>query len=359
MKIVYVISGLGAGGAEKILVEQANYFVKKGYDISIVLFNSKESFYKLDSTIKIIRLQLSRSKIKLYRAIENRFSIITSLREVFLQENPDVIISFITKTNISSTIAAKLAKKTIILSEHTNYTRNARDFLGFVRRVIYPLADAVVVLTNYDKIKYNFVKNVYVIKNPLVIKNTYFDIERKKILLGVGRLVHLKGFDLLLKAFSHVKVDDWKLVIVGEGPKRKELEQLAKDLKIDNIVEFPGLTQDIEKYYKEASIFVLSSRIEGFPNALCEAMGYGCPSIAYNCLTGPSDIIIDGQNGILVEAENIHSLANKIEKLIYDVELRDQLGYNARTILNKLDVNLITKQWIQVFKDLNIEERSK
>ena len=352
MKILYVISSLGTGGAEKILVEQANYFNRKGYTVTIVIFNKDKVFYKLDSAIKILTLTYIPSNFFFFKYLQIIFTMIVRLKQVFIRENPDVIISFITKTNIYSTIAAKLAKKIIILSEHTNYKRNAYDTLGFMRRIVYPYANAVVVLTNYDKGMYKFLDNVYVVNNPLVLTNEHDNIIKEKIILGVGRLIDLKGFDNLLKAFSALKAPEWKLIIIGEGPNRQILEKLALELSIQDKVEFPGVVTDVEKYYKQASIFVLSSKIEGFPNALCEAMGYGCPSISFDCLTGPGEIITNYEDGILVEPNNVTELTEAIQKVIDDKNLQNYLSTNSKKIIKRLDINRIMQRWINLIKDV-------
>jgi len=355
MKILFVTHGLGPGGAERVLSQIANYFSEMNYEVSIIIFNEFEkekSFYPLNSAIKIIKINNYKKNIVLYSKIRSLINIVFSLKEVFQKEEPDIIISFITLTNIFSTIAATMARKKIILSEHTNYKRNSKDILGFFRYIIYPFANAVVVLTNHDRAEYSFVKNVYTIHNPLLLENKYLNIKREKIILGVGRLIHLKGFDLLIKAFYKLKTKDWKLVIVGEGPERNKLESLINNLGLNEYVSLAGLTTDVEKYYKKASIFVLSSRTEGFPGALCEAMGYGCASIAFNCHTGPSDIINNKVNGVLVEPENEEQLSCEIQNLIDNREYRKILSSNSKKILDQLDITKITKKWLTIIKDV-------
>ena len=352
MKILYVISSLGAGGAEKILVEQANYLSRNGYSIVIVVFDRAKSFYEIDPAIKIIVLSYTSSKLWLFKYIQIIFTIIVLLKEVFTKENPDIIISFITRTNIYATIAAKLAKKVIILSEHTNYKRNAHDMLGLMRRIIYPFADAVVVLTDYDKNMYKFLNNIYTINNPLVLTNKHINVSREKVILGVGRLIDLKGFDNLLQAFAQLEAPEWKLIIIGDGPNRQLLEELALKLSIQDKVELIGIVTDVELYYKKASIFVLSSKIEGFPNALCEAMGYGCPSISFDCLTGPGEIITNNVDGILVEPDNVEKLTEVMQKVINDRNLQNYLSTNSKKIINKLDIDRIMQRWLNIIKDV-------
>ncbi len=352
MKIVFIKQGLGAGGAEKVLTMLANDWSSSGHDISIIAYTDKESFFHLNSSINLIRISLKLEKKTTIAKIKHVFDNIRVLKKILLAENADILISFITEMNLYSIIAAKLARKQIIVSEHTNFNTDSQNWVGFFRRYIYPFADALIVLTEYDKKKYNFIDNVKVIKNPLILTNEFSNIEREEIILGVGRLVELKGFDLLIRAFAKVKENNWKLVIVGEGPEKEALEQLAIDLNVKERVDLPGLTDDIEKYYKSASIFVLSSRIEGFPGVLCEAMGYGCPSIAFDCITGPRDIVEHNKTGVLVEAENLEKLAKEIQNFIDKPLLRHSIGLNSKKIEAQLEVKTISKQWFELFSEI-------
>ncbi len=350
MKILFVIHGLQTGGAEKVLVMLANYLARSGYKISIITFTNEEPFYKINPLVNIIKHNKNYTRSSKVLSI---FTRINDLKKLFKENNPDIVISFITITNIYSILAAKLAGKKIIVSEHTNYNYSSKKLLGLLRTLIYPIANFVVVLTNYDKNKYMLNKNVHVIENPLIISHNYENIRRENIILGVGRLADMKGFDMLIKAFSKIKKDEWKLIILGEGPQRKELENLINQLHLNDKVSLLGITKDVEKYYKKANIFVLSSRREGFPGALCESIGYGCASIAFNCTTGPSEIIEHNINGILVEPENIDELSSAIQKLMENPKRRLILSSHSKDIISRLDIKIISSKWIELFKKVN------
>ena len=347
MKILFVIATLGTGGAEKILTLLANHLSKKDFDVTILTLTNEKPFYSIDNTVKLKQINITENANNLKEKICNPVKRIIALRKAFIQSEADIIISFMDLVNIYCIIAAKLAKKSIIVSEHTNF-HNTSMFIKYLRRLIYPFSDALIVLTDYDKSKYNFVKNVHRIHNPLVIQHMHSDVERERLILGVGSLIDIKGFDLLIKAFSKANTKDWRLIIVGEGINRIELEKLIRKLDLKDKVTLPGITKDIELFYKRASIFVLSSRMEGFPGVLCEAMAYGCPSIAFDCLTGPRDIIKSDVNGILVEVENVNKLAKEIQILINNSEVRVKLGRNATSIIDELDINKISEEWRNV-----------
>ena len=343
MNILFIINHLNAGGAEKILTILANRFSKKNLKISIAKVSHDEPFYPLEKKINILHIVDQN-----YKPLD----LIFGIKNIVSKIHPDIIISFGTTMNVYSIIASKFSSVPVIVSEHTNFHRAKNELWRKLRRIFYPFTDMLVVLTEYDHKMYNYVRNVKHIYNPLELNSKYMDIKREKIILSVGRLHKVKGFDLLLKAFSGINNSEWKLLILGDGPERSNLELLAQDLKIDKRVSMPGTVKDIELYYKKASIFVLSSRTEGFPGALCEAMGYGCPSIAFDCITGPNEIINNNFDGILVEPENVKELIRQIKDLQCNPEKRIQLGENGKKIIERLNADTITNKWLDHIKSI-------
>lgn len=338
MNILFIINHLNAGGAEKILTVLANSFSQKNLHITIAKVSHDESFYPLEKKINVLGIVDEN-----YKTLD----LIFGIKKIISKIQPDIVISFGTTMNIYSIIASKLSSVPVIVSEHTNFHRAKNELWRKLRRIFYPFTDMLVVLTDYDHKRYNYVRNVQHIYNPLELENRYSDIRREKIILGVGRLHKVKGFDLLLKAFADIDHSDWQLLILGDGPERSNLELLVKDLNIDERVSMPGNVKNIELYYKKASVFVLSSRAEGFPGALCESMGYGCPSIAFNCISGPSEIINDNIDGILVEPENVEELTRQIQNLQKSPEKRIQLSENGKKIIERLNTNDITNKWLE------------
>lgn len=358
---MFVIHALNRmGGAENILTEHANYFAAKGYDVAITILSSDEILFSLDERIKTVPYRVSKKYQYLPKKLRFFIQQIEHISQSAREYNPDILVSFVASTNILSTIAAKYAKKPVILAERSSYhqtlvtTRNKIESYIWkgLRRLVYPHADQVIVLTKEDAPKYAYAKDVKVIPNPLKLQNKHPSVERENIILGVGRLHEVKGFDMLISAFAKLNAPEWKLVIAGEGAQRENLERLAKELGVSDRVEMPGLIHDIEFYYKRASIYVLSSRSEGYPGALCEAMGYGCAVVAFDCRTGPKEIISDQTDGILVEAENVDNLANAIDQLIKNPLKRQQMGENAMKISQRLDPDRIEEKWEKSMKDI-------
>ena len=365
MKIMFVIHSLNnVGGAESILVNFANYFssVMKN-NIAIVLLSDMEITFKLETDIKVYSFnkQVANKKFLIWNQI-------THIRHAIQSFNPDILIGFVASTNILTAFSGWMEDVPVILSEHTSYKRSLTTSRGQIsgliwralRRVTYPLADKVFILTEEDKKYFYYLKDVEVIPNPLIISNKHLvSSKRENIILAVGRLHNIKGFDMLIKAFSLIANNRWKLYIAGEGEEREKLEKMVKELHLTEKVVFLGFVEDMEYFYRKASIYVLSSRSEGFPGGLCEAMGYGCSVISFDCPTGPKEIIEDGKNGILVAPENIEELSKEIETLMQNETKRLLIASNGRKIVDSLDIDIISKRWIKSINNIKVKKCTK
>jgi len=349
-KILFIISSLSSGGAERVISILANKFVENR-EVVIVTMAKSDSFYPLDKNIKHIKLGLLKDSSNIFQSFNNSIKRIKALAKIFQDEKPDIIISFMTHTNILSIVAAKLVGKKIIISERIAYDHYESKALNIIRRFIYPLSDAFVTQTYADMKNYDFLKKAYVIYNPIEIQNCNTNTKKQNIILGVGRLDKQKGFDVLIKAFNEMKVNDWRLVIAGEGDERNNLKKMIKNLQATNI-ELVGKKKDIFKWYEKSSIFVLSSKKEGFPNVLIEAMSMGCAVVSFDCPYGPAEIIEDGINGILVENQNKEKLKEAIKKLIDDKNLRNKLSKEAVKVQEKYALDKITKEWEKVIGEV-------
>jgi GalNAc-alpha-(1->4)-GalNAc-alpha-(1->3)-diNAcBac-PP-undecaprenol alpha-1,4-N-acetyl-D-galactosaminyltransferase len=193
-----------------------------------------------------------------------------------------------------------------------------------------------------DSENYNFVKRLAVIYNPIFMKN--IKSKKEKIILAVGRLNVQKGFDLLLETFATLNSDEWRLVIAGDGVEKENLLHLIKSLKLDN-VELIGKQKDIFEWYAKSSIFVLSSKKEGFPNVLLEAMASGCAVVSFDCPHGPSEIIIHEKNGLLVKNQERGELGNSIQVLIDNALLREELSREALKVKEIYPMSKMVEQW--------------
>jgi len=337
MKILFIISSLNSGGAERVVSLLANYFIKN-HQVTIATFSNNEPFYTLDKNIIHKKLDLLKNSTTTFDKIKNIFYRIKSLKMFFKQENPDIVISFMTHTNILSIIASKLNNQKIIISERIAYDFYNSNILNLIRKCIYPFANTLITQTKADKENYKFLNNVEVIYNPISFIDC--DIKKENIILAVGRLDKQKGFDTLIDVFNQIDTN-WQLIIAGDGKEKVNLEKLI----YKNNIKLIGNQKDIFKWYEKSSIFVLSSKKEGFPNVLLEAMSCGCAVVSFDCPYGPSEIIEHNKNGLLVENQNKEELKKAIELLIKNKSLRDKLSKEAIKVKEKYSIEKIAKEW--------------
>lgn len=341
MKILFVIASLGSGGAERVLSNLSNYLCED-HAISIATFSNEDSFYTLDKRVTHIKLDLLKISNSPFQAIQNNLNRFLVLKETIKSVDADINISFMTQTNILTILATKLLKNKVIASERTVYDYYQSRKVNFLRRIAYPFSNYLVVQTISDSQNYGFVKNKKVIYNPLVMKT--FKQKKEKIILAVGRLDKQKGFDLLLRTFAQLNTDGWKLIIAGDGIERENLLALADSLKLKN-VEFIGKREDIFSWYAKSAIFVLTSKREGFPNVLLEAMASGCAVVSFDCPYGPGEIIEHEKNGLLIENQNKELLSISLQRLIDNEALRDTLASEAVMVNERFALINIAKEW--------------
>jgi GalNAc-alpha-(1->4)-GalNAc-alpha-(1->3)-diNAcBac-PP-undecaprenol alpha-1,4-N-acetyl-D-galactosaminyltransferase len=244
-------------------------------------------------------------------------------------------------------------------------TTTANKIWQFLMKLTYKNADLVTVLTQ-NAVPFFPPDRGYrtvVMPNPILTPSldiTQKELFKKPSLIAIGRLNSAKGFDILMKAFYqiHRKYPDWSLTILGEGSSRLELEELRSKLNLNDTVHMPGQVQNVNQQLRQADIFVMSSRFEGFPMALCEAMACGLPVISTDCLSGPREIIEHGVNGILVATEDVDALAIGLEQLISNPKKREQLSQLAPKILEKFGLEKVMKLWEEAIRQV-IDDRNK
>ena len=359
MKIDFVISSLIPGGAERVLVLVANSLARNiNNEVSVIVLYKTSESYQLDSAVK--RIELKQSKFVLNYTVNSLVNLINHYRKK--SRRPDVLISFLTTTNFISIIVAKLFSIKIIAQEHTSFSGSAveNNFITKItRKYLYKLADVVTVLTSHDISNYKKLGvDVCVMPNPCSFKPiTENSHPRDNVILAVGNLdrYHNKGFSNLMSIMKPIfeEYPDWRLKIAGSGNIGLQfLTKLAKEKNILDKITFTGFTENISELMYNSSIFILPSRFEGLPMALLEAMSQGMACIAYDCETGPSDIIIDNENGLLIEDQNIEKMQLGLRKLLDNQELRAALANRGIKSLAKYDISAITNRYEMLFEKL-------
>lgn len=363
MKVTFVISALFAGGAERVISIMANYWARKGWGVTILSFDDGETppFFEVDPSVRRMSLGLLGDSAGLIAGIRNNINRVVRLRQAILRSQPDAVISFVDKTNVLTLFATLGLKLEVMVSERTNpYQYSIGRIWGALRWWVYSRADRIIVQTHAARAYFlpKFQRTVSVIPNPVLPSSSNYAMVNHRpagcMILAMGRLSKEKGFDDLLYAFR--KVNDQHpgctLTIIGEGPERGELELLRERLGLSGCVLLPGLVTTIEVFLRQASMFVLSSRFEGFPNALCEAMAYGLPVIATDCRSGPREIIRDGEDGLLVPPGDLDALAAAMDSLMSDPERRARLGGRAMDITQRFGVEKVMGMWEKILEPI-------
>lgn len=354
-KIGFVIGSLSSGGAERVISTLSNELIEK-YEIVIITFEKSNPFYSLHNKVRVIHCKkIIHTPSSLFQSLKLNYQLLKGVYKIIKSEKIDIIIGFITSANIIATIAAKLNSTPCIISERNNpMIEEVPKFWIILRNYIYPLADKLILQTEGVKKFYvNKIKShkISILPNPIstdlsLLRNE--DIVKEKIILTVGRLDANKCHDLIINAFKNINSKDWKLVIVGTGPMENELKKLVKKHNVQDKVEILGKVKQIHEYYNKAGIFVFASRMEGFPNALLEAMYFGIPTISTDCNFGPSEIINDGENGYLIPIEDQNMLEKRLTNLIGDEKLRDKFSNNSKLTTKTFLCDAVVKKWDKV-----------
>ena len=361
MRLTLVIHSLSAGGAEKIMTILANYWAERDWQITLLTFDSDPSFYDLDKRVKHIPLAIASNSENIFIAIYKNLRRIQVLRAAISRSHPDAVISFLSEVNILTILATRGLKIPIIVEEHIYPDMCPLGSVWeILRRWTYPRADKVIALTNraLGCFSPRIQARGYVLPNPVlpIVFNESFQTQWivKPSLIAMGRLDEQKHFDLLLQAFSNIADDhpDWTLTVLGEGKLRSELEDLRDRLGLKERVYLPGVVKNPHDFLRQADILVVSSRFEGFPNAICEAMACGLPVISTDCPSGPREIIREGIDGILVPTEDVNALSNVMQSLMVDEALRENLGRNAVEITDRFSLKKIMGMWDLILQEV-------
>lgn len=348
MKILFFIHGLYGGGAERVASILLNHFCEK-HDTYVAVTNFKAPFYTLDHCVHLIDNRI-KSDIKGLRFIPGFVKMIHTIKKI----QPDIIISFLTKTNNNVLFANLFFNKKIIVSERVSLYQNLPWYEHFFRRILYHSADKIVFVIARDCKTFGMAKKCTTIYNPAMF-TPYPDYNnRQKTIVTVSSNTrwHIKGVDILIKAWAKISPQnpEWNMEIYGrmyDGEIPEELRPLNNDR-----VKWMGWKDDMEDMLKSKSIFVLMSRFEACPNSLIEAMSQGCACIGSDCEGGIKEIITDGVDGLIAKSENIDDVAEKLQTLIDDEKLRRKLSAGALEKVKQFDKNVFFAKWDELIEEV-------
>lgn len=355
MKIVCLIGSLGGGGAERVMAWLVNNLHNSGHDVTLVTQNSETpDAYACNSIIRRVRFTKKRYfNSSLISRYINTFKWLTLIRKTVIHQKPDVVLSFIDSVNVQCLIALIGLNVGVVVSERTDpgkslISRKKKAILPFLYR---RYAKSVVFQTSVLEKKYAEkwkLSNSLVIPNPVQSQfvSSKNNVE-SNIILSVGRLDLQKGHDILINAWAKIahQAPGWALRIVGDGPEKENYKKIIHELGVSGSVKLVGFKSDIVSEYNNSSIFVLPSRVEGFPNVLIEAMASEMPIIASSSPVACKEIIQHGKTGVLFNLDSVNELANNLLLLIHDKKFRSDLGLNAVHVRDLYSENAVFDLW--------------
>lgn len=377
IKIVYCIPSLcNSGGMERVLTLKVNYLISF-YDITIITTEQKDKlpFFPLNPNVKLINWEFNFNdhfNYSLFRKIKIHFKKLHQYKkmlEQYLKENNiDICVSLCGKeidflpslrdgsTKIAELHFTKNIRKLFIAARKKGifwqFIANYRNWQ--LERNTKKISKLIVLSENELLLWKKVNRNVVCIPNPSPLT----DIGKSNVLakraIAVGHLNLEKGFEFLIDAWAIVnkKHPDWSVDIYGDGELRCMLSNKIKTFHLESVVHLKGVTRNIQDEYLSSSLLIMTSRYEGLPMVLIEAMTCGLPLISFDCECGPRSIISNGNNGFLVEVGDVYELADKISYLIENENIRERMSQKSKELSVKYSRDIIMGQWIDLFESL-------
>lgn len=377
MKILYAVECVNlSGGYDRIIIEKANYFADHGQDVIITVASHAlaKPYYPISDKVRLVDFNINFHqqyghnllfRTCLYFILMRQYR--QALKDLLYAERPDIVITtlgreidFITEIHDGS---VKIGESHIA----KDYVRNLHlmEQRGFIYRIIanywrkkidnkVKKLDALVLLTQHDANSWEGLTKTVVIPNSLPFYPSHGSSCENKQVIFVGRLNEQKGLEYLIDTWTKVnqKHPDWVLHMYGDGEQKQLLSQMIKEAELENVVIVHQPTQSIMEKYLECSMFLLTSRFEGLPMVLIEALACGLPIVSFDCPWGPADIIKNGEDGFLVEYLNTDEAAQRVSLLIENPILRKDMGAKARINVQRYNREVVMKQWTDLFWSL-------
>ncbi|MFO7902408.1 MAG: glycosyltransferase [Pirellulaceae bacterium] len=348
-RICFICISLRAGGTERVVTHLANAFCTD-HEVSVIIVQDGEPFYELDQRVNLFpKKGRTIAQRKWKRALAMMGHIRSSVRRL----QPDVILSFGELISPIARLATLGTGARFVIFNRESPLRSIRGSAGIVNPLTYPLANLVVTQTETARrtlqARYRF-SRFHIIPNPVNLPTEVPPMEsRAWQIISVGYLGGEKNQQALLRAFAAASNrDEWKLAIVGDGPNREILYQLSRDLGIEKRVKFLGEREDVPALLSNSRIFAFTSLSEGFPNALSEGLAHGCACIAFDCVAGPSDLILHDRNGMLVPVDDQEAYSSALEALMSSESMQKRYSESARREIKRFSKDRVFQQYSQV-----------
>jgi GalNAc-alpha-(1->4)-GalNAc-alpha-(1->3)-diNAcBac-PP-undecaprenol alpha-1,4-N-acetyl-D-galactosaminyltransferase len=359
IKIALILPSLHAGGMEKVMVSLANFLeLKNNTKVYLVVLIKSEKFYPVNSKVTLIEPIFPISP-----TFKGKIGILKYLRSTLKEIKPNSILSFGSMYNSFVMLANIGLRNRIFLSDRSNPYRNSfksffnrREYINdglmhyLLKMILYRYATGIIVQTEFAKkveeeqLSHN---NIIVIPNPIRLKVNK-NIQKERIILNVGRFIKSKHQQELIKIFTKVRIEGWKLIFLGEGPEIENSKNLVSELKMSDFIKFKGNVNNIEDYYYKSEIFAFMSTSEGFPNALAEALMTPLASIAFDCVAGPSDLIENGHTGVLIPLNDFELYSKELKELMMNEQIREDYRNNSKEFMKKYNYAITMEKFYKV-----------
>lgn len=343
------------GGIERALSILSAHFVKRGHSVTYISCRAGDHFYPLDSKVTYLEPPFKHTT-KFGKKLLSYWNTIKFIREQLKRIKPDTIMVFGDIINPVALLANRNLGFPIYISDQISPKQQLGFFKNFMKRITYGKATGIIaqseMAAEYKRQVLGNNINLCVIPNSLRDIADCQGLEKENWVIGLGRLSYEKGFDRLVEAFAMIKNrNEWRLVLVGDGPMRTQLEQQVENLGIKDRVDFLGQRRDVDELLAKSKLFVIPSRCEGFPNALAEAMASPLPCISFDSISA-SDIIDNKVNGVVVRDGDINTLANEMITLMDNEALRNEYASKAYRIREWLDKDKIGDMFLNYILEL-------
>lgn len=349
IKIALVIPSLQAGGMERVMSELISHYIKKeNVEVHLILYGIKRDiFYTIPDEVIIHRPDFSfNNQWRFFSTVKTIFF----LRSKIKQLKSDTVLSFGEVWNNFVLLSLYGTSFPVYVSDRCQPDKKLGGYHERLRNWLYPRAAGIIVQT--EKAKNIYAKNynhnnVIVIGNPIRPFEVSESYERENIVLSVGRLIDSKHHDQLIRIFAKLNRPNWKLIIVGGDALRQQnmikLKNLIQELGMIDKIRLTGSIRDVASYYLKSKIFAFTSSSEGFPNVIGEALASGVPVVTFDCVAGPSEMVIDDFNGHLVDLFDYDDFEKKLALIMDDKTHRNKLASNTRNSIQKFDKNTISE----------------
>ncbi len=363
MKICLLVSSLGNGGAERVATTLCNAWAERGDDVMLMptFSGGGHPFHKVSSAVELVYLA---DRVGITKKHPWSYAKrIVALRNAIKEQSPDVVVSFLPNVNVAAVLSCSFLRIPLIICERRDpSSQPCPGYWEYACRLTYRHADMVTLQTDDAAARaqqiYPGLRKVRSIPNPLpdaLFANPKRSGNKRKILLSLGRLSAEKQISKSIRAFRDVasRFDDWDLHIYGDGPERSACASLIDELNLSGRVVLKGQTADAWAVMAGADAFIMTSRCEGFPNALLEACGIGLPCVVFDCPSGPKEITRGGEDALLVPLDDHGALVAALSRIMDDAAFRISLGRHAReSTFNRFRLGAVMNSWDRLFSEV-------